>query len=124
MTSNAAVIAGAKGEGGQVAEGMRADLITVQGNPLETCTCSWTSATLRRSSSPAPSSTSAKWTTRYAKPPRADDRLHLTYERVYGEGAPGDGAVRLPDKEEGQDLLSSMGAADLIPEWSPTHAHE
>jgi hypothetical protein len=35
MTSNAAVIVGAKGEGGQVAEGMRADLITVQGNPLE-----------------------------------------------------------------------------------------
>jgi hypothetical protein len=35
MTSNADVIVGAKGEGGQVAEGMRADLITVQGNPLE-----------------------------------------------------------------------------------------
>jgi imidazolonepropionase-like amidohydrolase len=118
MTSSAAVTVGADGEMGRVAEGMRADLITVQGNPLENLhvLVDKRNITTVIKSGAVVDFGKVDDEIRQAHPERtiAYSDSDLTYEKVYGEGASGNGIV-LPDTEEGQDLLSSIGRRRLDP---------
>ncbi len=120
MTGRAAVTVGAEGRVGQIAEGMRADIIVVNGDPLANIRLlvdKQNIETVIKAGTVVDFGDEEDLERRQAHNETviAYSSTALTYDKVYGEGRPDDRPVIVWEPETAQDVLQSLDRRRLDP---------